>query len=174
MDQEQRDRLCKQGVALIRSGALSDAALIFRNLVDAGTEDPLPLSYCGLLTAVVHGDNAEGLRFCERALAFGAYEPEVVLNAARVYERVGMQRKAIKLLRSGLREKPRHPGMLARINRLSPRRRPPLSFVKRDQYLNRLLALLLAKLRGGAGAAQTVRQVQSRRTRTATRTRTVS
>ncbi len=169
MDREQRDRLFRRGLALSRKGALSEAAVLFRRLVDQGTEDPLHLSYCGLLMAVVYGEDREGLQLCERALNFGAYEPEVVLNLARLYERLGLPQKAVKLLRRGLREKPRHREMLGHINRLSPRRRPPLSFVHRDQYLNKQLAILLAKLRGGGESAETVRQVQSMRRQMAAR-----
>ncbi len=176
MDREQRERVFRRGVALSRKGALSEAALLFRRLVDQGTEDPLHLSYCGLLMAVVHGKDREGLQLCERALSFGAYEPEVVLNLARLYERLGLPQKAVKLLRRGLREKPRHREMLGHIDRLSPRRRPPLSFVHRDQFLNKRLAILLAKLRRSGGPAETMHKVQSmrrhmaaRRLRTATR-----
>ena len=85
---------------MCHKGALSDAALVFRRLVESGSEEPLHLSYCGLLTAVVHGYRLEGLRLCQRALQFGAYEPEVVLNLARLYETAGAISKAVKLLRN--------------------------------------------------------------------------
>jgi len=170
MDLEQKERLFRRGVALTRSGAMSEAVKIFRILVQEGTDDPLQLSYCGLLTAVVYGENREGLKLCERALAFGVYEPEVVVNVARLYERIGMSKKAVQLLRRGLREKPKHPGMMALINRLSPRRRPPLSFVERENCVNKALAVLLAKLGGGQEGSKIVRQAQAPRRRTAAST----
>lgn len=151
MDSEQRDRLFRKGLALSRRGALSEAALVFRSLVDDGTDDPLHLSYCGLLTAIVHGRKAEGLRLCERALQFGSYEPEVIMNAARLYEALGCPLKAVEALRRGLRQKPGHKGMLQQIDKLSPRRQPPLSFVERNHPLNKQLAIGLARLTSSMG-----------------------
>ena len=148
MDRDQQERLFRRGLALCRKGLLSDAAVMFRRLIDGGSEEPLHLSYCGLLTATVHGRRSEGMELCERALQLGAYEPEVILNLARLYESLGSRQKAIKLLRRGLRETPRHPAMMKQIDRLSPRRRPPLSLVERDQFVNKRLAILLARLSG--------------------------
>ena len=68
MEREQEERMFRRGVALSRKGALSDAAVIFRRLVENGTDDPLHLSYCGLLSAIVYGEEQEGLRLCERAM----------------------------------------------------------------------------------------------------------
>jgi len=133
---------------MCRKGRLSDAAVVFRRLVDGGSDEPLHLSYCGLLTATVRGDRTDGIDLCERALRFGAYEPEVVVNLARLYETMGARTKAVKLLRRGLREKPAHPGMVALIDRLAPRCRPPLSVLDRDNPLNKQLAIALAKLSG--------------------------
>jgi len=146
MDSEQRDRLFRKGLASSRRGALRDAAGIFRKLVDDGTDDPLHLSYFGLLTAVVDGQKAEGLRMTERALQYGSYEPEVVINAASLYVSLGCPIKAVELLRRGLRQKPGHKGMLKQIDKLSPRRQPPLSFVDRNNPLNKKLAIFLAKV----------------------------
>lgn len=148
VERDQQDRLFRQGLALCRKGSLSTAAIIFRRLVELGSNEPLHLSYCGLLTTLVFGHRREGLSLCERALRFGADEPQVVVNVARVYEKTGQKTKAIKVLRRGLRELPAHAEMLNQINRLSPRRRPPLSFVDRNNAVNRQLAIFLARLSG--------------------------
>ena len=152
MDSSERNRVYRRGVALCRKGMLTDAALLFRELIEGGSEDPLHLSFCGLLTVTVHGRRAEGLELCRRAAQFGADEPDVVLNLARLYEMTGERTKALKLLRRGLRENPKHPRLLDRINRLSPRRTPPLSMVDRNNPINKQLAILLAKL-GGRNAS---------------------
>jgi tetratricopeptide (TPR) repeat protein len=152
MDVEQRDKQFRRGLSLCRKGMLSQASAIFQHLVDDGSDLPSHLSYCGLLTAIVHGKQSEGLALCERALCFGALEPDIVLNLARVYERCGERQKALNLLRRALRDKPRHRGLLKRINRLSPRRRRPLRFLHRDHFLNKQIAILLAKMTGRYGA----------------------
>ena len=161
MDVEQQDKQFRRGLGLCRKGMLAEASTVFRHLVDEGSDTPLHLSYCGLLTAVLHGRHAEGLELCERSLCFGALEPEIVLNLARVYEACGEHRKAVELLRRGLREKPKHRGMLKRINRLSPRRRRPLRFLHRDSFLNKHLAILQAKLTGRYGAESKEKGLQS-------------
>jgi tetratricopeptide (TPR) repeat protein len=148
MDRAEQDRLFRRVIALLRRGSLTDAAVIFKRLVQLGSEEPLHVSYCGLTTAIVTGEHREGLAMCERAMRYGAYEPDLVLNSASVYATLGRRAKAIKTLRRGLKQYPRHKGLLRQINKLSPRRRPPLSFVHRDNFVNKGLAILLARMTG--------------------------
>ena len=58
------DTMLRRGLGLMRKGALSEAALLFRRLVDEGCSEPVHLSYCGLLTAIVQGDKEQGLELC--------------------------------------------------------------------------------------------------------------
>ena len=151
MNHDDLNKKFKQGLGMCRTGKVAEAAALFRQLVQSGSEEPLHVSYCGLLTATVHGRRREGLRLCERAMHFDSSEPDVVSNLARLYEIIGENQKAIKTLRRGLRATPRHPRLLSQINRLSPRKKPPLSMVDRDNALNKHLAILLARLGGGYG-----------------------
>jgi hypothetical protein len=148
MELEAQEKLFKRGMALFRRGALDDAALIFRQIVSAGSITPLHLSYCGVLTVTVHGRKREGRELCERALEFGVDEPEVVSNLAGLYERNGEKKRAIRVLRRGLRATPKHPTLLAQIQRLSPRQAPPLRMVDRDNPVNKALAIGLARMSG--------------------------
>ena len=132
---------------MCRDGRLSDGAVVFMRLIEDGSDDPLHLSYHGLFTATVRGNPIEGRRLCERALQFGAYDPQLVLNLVRLYEADRQIGKAVRLLRRGIRENPGNPKLLEQINRLSPRRRPPLSFVDRDNVVNKQMALLFDRLR---------------------------
>ena len=148
MELEAQDKLFERGMTLFRRGALNDAALIFRQLVDAGSVTPLHMSYCGLLTVTVHGRKREGRELCERALQLGVGEPQVVSNLARLYELNSEDKRAVRVLRRGLRATPEHPALLAQIQRLSPRQQPPLSMLRRDNPVNKLLAILLARITG--------------------------
>jgi len=151
MNYDDRDRIFRRGVAMCRKGKVAEAAALFRKLVESGSEEPLHVSYYGLLTATVHGARREGVRLCERAMQFDPSEPDVVLNLVRLYELNGENLKAVKTLRRGLRAKPGHPRLLKQINRLSPRKKPPLSMVDRDNALNKQLAILLARVSGRHG-----------------------
>ncbi len=148
MELEAQHKAFRRGMTLFRRGALNDAALVLRQLVDAGSIVPLHLSYCGLLAATVHGSKREGRELCERALQFGADEPEAVSNLARLYEFNSEDKRAVQILRRGLRATPEHPALLAQIQRLSPRQQPPLSTVRRDNLINKLLGIVLARVSG--------------------------
>ena len=151
MNRDDLNKKFRQGLGLCRKGKVAEAAVLFRQIIESGSEEPLHISYYGLLTAAVHGRRREGLRLCERAMHFDQSEPDVVSNLARLYEICGENLKAIKTLRRGLRATPRHPRLLRQINRLSPRKRAPLSMVDRGNTLNKHLAILLARLGGRYG-----------------------
>jgi len=151
MNYDEQDRTFRQGLSMCRKGLVADAAARFHELVASGSQEPLHLSYHGLLTATVHGRRREGLSLCQRAMQFDPSEPDVVSNLARLYELGGEKLKAIKTLRRGLRATPGHPRLLKQIDRLSPRKRPPLSMVARDNALNKQLAILVARLTGRYG-----------------------
>ncbi len=141
----------RQGLGMCRNGQVAQAAPLFRQLIDHGSEEPLHLSYCGLLTATVQGNRREGLDLCQRAMEIDPSEPDVVSNLARLYELCGEKKKAINTLRRGLRATPRQPRLLSQIERLSPRNKPPLSMVDRDNPLNKHMAIMLARLGGRYG-----------------------
>ena len=136
---------------MCRKGQVAKAAVLFRQLIENGSEEPLHVSYHGLLTATVHGNRRQGLHLCQRAMRFDPSESDVVSNLARLYELCGNNVKAIETLRRGLRATPGHPRLLSQINRLSPRKRPPLSIVDRDNVLNKHIAILAARLGGRYG-----------------------
>jgi tetratricopeptide (TPR) repeat protein len=143
-----------QGLGLCQTGKIADAAALFQQIIAGGSEEPLHVSYYGLLTATVHGRRREGLRLCKRAMHVDPTEPDVVRNLARLYEICGQNRNAIETLRVGLRAVPGHPRLLSQINRLSPRKAPPLSMLDRDNPLNKHLAILLARFGGSRRPAR--------------------
>ncbi len=151
MDSSKHGTLYMKALTLCKNGRLRDAADVFRRLIEEGSQDPRHLSYCGLLTATIHGQPRKGLELCERAVASGAYEPQIYLNLVRVYELTGQRQRAIEMLRRGLRQSPNDKRLLKKINELSPRQKPPLSMVRRSHPVNKQLAILLTKLRRDEG-----------------------
>ena len=110
-------------------------------------------------------DCLRAVKECERAMQIGSYEPEVVMNTARLYVTLGCPLKAVEVLRRGLRQTPGHKGMLKQIDKLNPRRQPPLSFVGRNHPVNRQLAICLAKLSSSKGSQAPARLTNSLRRR---------
>ncbi|NIM63599.1 MAG: tetratricopeptide repeat protein [Acidobacteria bacterium] len=151
MNYDDLDRMYRQGLGMCRKGMVNEAATIFRKIIASGSQEPQHLSYHGLLSATVNGQKREGLRLCERAMRFDPSSPDVALNLARLYELNGRNLKAVETLRRGLRASPGHPRMLKQINRLSPRKRPPLSMVHRNNPINKQLAIMMARITGRYG-----------------------
>jgi predicted Zn-dependent protease len=151
MNREDLHKKFRKALVLWRHGKLVDAATLLGQVVATGSEEPLHLSYHGLLTATVFGNRKEGLSFCERAMTYDPSEPDVAWNLARIHELGGEKVKAIKTLRRGLRAAPGNPRLLETINRMSPRKTPPLSMVDRNHALNKHLGIVLARLGGRYG-----------------------
>jgi hypothetical protein len=95
-------------------------------------------------------------------MSYDASEPDVAWNLARIHELGGEKTKAIKTLRRGLHATPGNPRLLEYINRLSPRKAPPLSMVDRDHALNKHLGIVLARLSGRYGKEEAALGVQRR------------
>lgn len=150
MTYEEREKAFRKAVYMCRRGMLPDAARLFRQLVDSGSLEPLHLSYCGLLTATVHGNRRQGVEMCRRSLQYGIHEPQVVLNAARLYEKLGDRRTAVDVLRRGLRATPDASSLVEMIDRLAPRRKPVLG--DRDNPLNKHLGRFVSLFTGSPGA----------------------
>ena len=131
-----------------RRGSGILASKILHRIVAEGSENPLHLSYCGVVAAVVDRSRDQGLRLCRRALTMGFMEPQVYLNLAQVEEAVGRQDEAMRTLRKGLRAVPDHPELTREIVRLNPRQTPPISFLSRSNWLNQAFGRLLALLPG--------------------------
>lgn len=151
MTYEEREKAFKRAVYMCRRGMLDDAARLFRQLVDAGSLEPLHLSYCGLLTATVHGNRSLGVQLCRRSLQYGIHEPQVVLNAARLYEKLGDRGTAVKVLREGLRATPASSPLVEMIDRLAPRRKPVLG--GRDSPWNKHLGRFVSRFIGSPGVS---------------------
>ncbi len=146
MQDETRRGHFGRGIVLFRQGRLTEASAVFSHLVNAVSTDPIHLSYHGLHTATVRGKPDAGRKICEHAVNLGAYEPQIFLNLVRLYETLGEVAKAVEVLRAGIRCHRGDQRLLREIQRLSPRRRPPLSMVHRDHFLNKHLAILLARM----------------------------
>jgi len=116
----------------------------------AGMEPPMKyLSYYGLCLAMVSNRVDEAREICETALEAEFYNPDLYLNLGCVYLRAGDRARAFDTLVRGLHLNPRHSGLVRQVRRLGIRRRPVLSFLGRNNAVNRLLG----KLRSGLAQA---------------------
>jgi len=145
MYSEEVEQLDRRAKALLKQGRLVEAGEVFRQLIEEGSTDPFHLSYHGLTLTMARRNSRAGIEYCKRAMSLGAHAPQLYLNLVHVYEMLGERCDAVKVLRGGIRRNPKDKRLLKEIQRLSPRRQPPLKFLHRDQFLNKHLAKMIAK-----------------------------
>jgi hypothetical protein len=105
------------------------------------------LSYYGLSLAQSRGATPDAIQACETASRRDFFNPDLLLNLARVYLLAGKTTKALVALERGLELAPAHKGLLAEHDRVDRREAPPLSMVSRSHPLNKLLGRLRWSLR---------------------------
>jgi len=139
------EQLHQRAMTLLKQGRMTEAGGVFRQLIEEGSTDPMHMSYHGLTLTMAKRNCRAGLEYCERAMSLGAHAPQLYLNLVRVYEMLGERGNAVKALRGGIRRNPKDKRLIKEIDRLSPRRQPPLKFLHRDQFVNKHLAKMIAK-----------------------------
>ena len=119
------------GLALLRKAA--------RKEVKESKLPSLYYSYLGYGAANFEGERKDGLALCLHAVRVGSEEPENFLNLARVYLLAGDRRRAVAAIQHGLKVDSRHPGLLEQRRSMGYRRKPVVSFLSRDSWINRFL-----------------------------------
>lgn len=105
------------------------------------------LSYYGLARAQAHGATPQAIQACETAARRDFFNPDLLLNLAKVYLLAGKTTKALATFQRGLELAPRHKGLIAEFKKVDRREDPPLSVVKRSHPLNKVLGKLRSSLR---------------------------
>jgi len=142
---DDREMLYKRARIALHHGRLADAARMFDALVRDCETDGRFLSYRGLLTGLLDRRVPEGVATCRRAITLASCEPDTYLSLVRLYASTGQSGNAVNTLRSAIRRGVRSRAVLGEIERLSPRRKPPIVYLHRDHILNRLLGKLRAR-----------------------------
>ncbi|MEE9614414.1 MAG: hypothetical protein V3W31_05595, partial [Thermodesulfobacteriota bacterium] len=103
------------------------------------TFDPLAMSYYGLCLATSEKDYEQALSLCVIAKNRDPSNPDIFLNLGKVFVLCGHKEAALKAMREGLKADKTHEGLLAELQKISPRRPPPIPFFSRDNPLNRYI-----------------------------------
>jgi hypothetical protein len=146
MDLTERNLVFHRALKAYHEGKLQGSAEDFRLLLSAGSREPRHISYCGLLVAMGEGNVKDGLVLCELAVKEAATDPEMYINLAKVYDWNGQTPRAVEVLRNGLQAIPHDPGLLREIQRISPRSQPTVSFLHRDNPVNKVLGRTRSRL----------------------------
>ncbi len=141
----------QRGLDLCRGQEFEQGYLLLRSI----TEENLPtrdlpgifFSYLGYGVAAFEARYNDGVALCERAIEMEFYNPENHFNLARTYLLLGARRKAVSAIYGGLRVDSEYRPLLVLAHELGVRKSPVLSFLSRDNSLNRVLGRLRQSLR---------------------------
>ncbi len=138
-----------QGQRYFRQGDLKSALTCFKSAHQstptAHVYAHLYMSYLGLTEVLLN--DVSGLNLCRRAAQEEAHNGEVFENLVRAELKLGHRKQACDALRRGQRLDKGSAGLRALRDEMGMRRSPCLSFLDRDNPLNRVLGRLTYRSR---------------------------
>jgi len=141
----------------IREGQARAALDMLRDGLRTFPNDPVLTSHYGRVMAESTRERREGERVCRDALeiarktdpkCFRQHGGTLYVNLSAAILARRHHKAAVQALREGLREAPGNPEIIAELERLCTRQRPPLKFLDRGHVLNRTLGRIIFKLKG--------------------------
>ena len=123
----------------------------YRILLQASTiypNQPVILSYCGWLQAVVDKKYKSGLATCRRALVLfktsdpelaGRIYPTIYLNLGRTFLATGRKKDAVENFQKGLKYDRSNAELKKEMQLLGMRKKPPIAFLSRSNLLNLII-----------------------------------
>jgi Flp pilus assembly protein TadD len=141
----------KEGVALLKNGYPQMALLRLRRAFECEKRNPYYLSFLGLSVARAERRWDQALEFCEIAVQLKRQEAQFRLNLAEVYQLAGRRVQAVDTLDAALELFSNDERLKRARSRVEKRRAPVLSFLNRDNVLNRHLGKLRHRAMKRAG-----------------------
>lgn len=126
-----------QGLQLYRDGYYGKALDKLRAAVELDKQNPLYVSYLGLLVAVAQKKYEDAAQLCHTALRMNRQLVQGYLNLHQVYLKAGMKADAVEALTVGLQYTKRDVHLVRALRQLGVRRPPVFPFLERKHFLNR-------------------------------------
>ena len=106
---------------------------------------PLCLSLLGLAIVRSGGDKKRAIALCKEAVKIDLTQAQYYKNLAEVCQRAGSKSWAVKAVQMGLRADRNNKVLQNEMKKFGQRKRPPISFLSRSNYLNKLIGTILSK-----------------------------
>lgn len=106
---------------------------------------PVHNSYLALCIARERGQTHKGIVLCNESIEADPDNPVHYLNLGKIYLMQAKPAEAISTFRKGL-ARGGSDEIVEELRRIGTRRTPPLSFLSRDNPLNKYLGIILARL----------------------------
>jgi Flp pilus assembly protein TadD len=132
----------KNGVAMLKNGYAQNALEPLRRAFECERRNPYYLSFLGLSIARAERKWDQASELCEIAVQLKRQEAQFHLNLAEVYQMAGRNTKAIETLDAALKLFRSDQRLKRARTRIEKRRTPVLSFLNRDNVLNKQLGKL--------------------------------
>lgn len=146
----------EEGMGFLAAKNYTPAAMCFEKTVNESAESVYRnryLSYLGM--AQVLGGDISGLSYCRGAADNEYYDADVYYNLALAEFRVRNRRKGFTAIQKGLSIDNSHIGLKALARRVDRRRKPPVTFLGRNNPINILVGRLSWKVQKGRLKART-------------------
>ena len=138
------DALFKKGLESLARNEWTAALACFEKA--AGLLNiPIHNSFLALCIARERGQTNKAVALCREALEAEPDNSILYLNMGKIYLMQGKTEEAIEILRKGLTQGTNEQ-IIAELGRIGTRRPPPLSFLSRDNPLNKYLGIILGRL----------------------------
>lgn len=131
-------KITERGIRLTKAGKHKEALYVFDSDI-AATYDPIAVSYYAICIARVEAQYDRAISLCFLAAEKNLCNAEIYLNLGRIFLEKGQKSKAIKTFKRGLQMSDSNHELLTELKKLGRRRRPVISWLGRNNSLNRFL-----------------------------------
>ncbi|HBG47713.1 MAG TPA: hypothetical protein DDW94_12115 [Deltaproteobacteria bacterium] len=139
------NEVIERGIGLARAGRFDEAVKVFDQDL-CFTQHPTATSYYAVSLASVEGNFDKAISLCLMAAEKEFYNPEIYLNLGRIFLLNGQKSVAVRAFRKGLKFDSDHFALLSEMKSLGLRRKPMISFLPRQNVVNRFLGILVEKI----------------------------
>lgn len=144
MTNSEAEQLFAKGVKAMAEGSTLAALVNFERATQL-ENSPLYCSHLAFCIAKERGQVKKGIVLCQEAIAQDPENSRHYLNLGKIQLLVGHKDDAIETFRSGLSHEPNQQ-IVDELLKLEPRNPPVLSFLHRDNPLNKYLGITLKRL----------------------------
>jgi tetratricopeptide (TPR) repeat protein len=144
MQETEAEKLFTSGLNALAQGNTLTALTLFEKAVQKN-EKPSYCCYLALCIAKERGQFQLAVTLCEKAKAQEPQNSLHYLNLGKIYLYAGKTDDAIRTFREGLIHE-KDQAIIEELGKLTPRKPPVISFLKRNNPVNRFLGTILKKL----------------------------
>lgn len=149
MEVEEKKKLLDKGYQLLKGGYPKLAIEPFEKILESGERIPICLSLLGVAIMRSGGDKKRAIDLCKEAVKIDLTQAQYYKNLAEVCQRAGSKSWAVKAVQMGLKADKNNRVLQDEMKKFGQRKSPPISFLSRSNYFNKLIGLILSRFDSG-------------------------